>query len=196
MGMDKRIGPSFLDAGLGWGGSCFPKDVKALAYMAATRGSHPQLLQAVMDINKNQRKRAVNKAEQALDGLKGKTIGLLGLSFKPNTDDTRDAPALDIARMLLDAGASVQAFDPQAMAVSKEEIPALELRKNPYDVAQGADALILATEWNEFKSLDFNRIKENMRGSVIVDGRNIWDGQELHDMGFIYFGMGVPQPED
>ncbi len=194
MGMDKRIGPSFLDAGLGWGGSCFPKDVKALAHMAETRGSHPQLLQAVMDINQNQRKRAVQKVEKALGGLKGKTIGLLGLSFKPNTDDTRDAPALDIARMLLDAGAVVQAFDPQAMEVSKKEIPQLQLRKNPYETAEAVDALILATEWNEFKSLDFERIKANMKGNVILDGRNIWDGTELYEMGFTYFGMGVPQP--
>jgi UDPglucose 6-dehydrogenase len=194
MGMDKRIGPSFLDAGLGWGGSCFPKDVKALAHMAETRGSHPQLLQAVMDINQNQRKRAVQKVEKALGGLKGKTIGLLGLSFKPNTDDTRDAPALDIARMLLDSGAVVQAFDPQAMEVSKKEIPQLQLRKNPYETAEGADALMLATEWNEFKSLDFERIKANMKGNVILDGRNIWDGTELYEMGFTYFGMGVPQP--
>lgn len=194
MGMDKRIGPSFLDAGLGWGGSCFPKDVKALAHMAETRGSHPQLLQAVMDINQNQRKRAVQKVEKALGGLKGKTIGLLGLSFKPNTDDTRDAPALDIARMLLDAGAVVQAFDPQAMEVSKKEIPQLQLKKNPYETAEAVDALILATEWNEFKSLDFERIKANMKGNVILDGRNIWDGTELYEMGFTYFGMGVPQP--
>ena len=196
MGMDKRIGPSFLDAGLGWGGSCFPKDVKALAHMAETRGSHPQLLQAVMDINQNQRKRAVQKVTKALGSLQGKTIGLLGLSFKPNTDDIRDAPALDIARMLLEAGAAVQAFDPQAMEISKKEIPQLQLRKNPYDVAEGADALILATEWNEFKSLDFERIKANMKGNVILDGRNIWDGQELHEMGFSYYGIGVPQPED
>ena len=196
MGMDKRIGPSFLDAGLGWGGSCFPKDVKALAHMAETRGSHPQLLQAVMDINQNQRKRAVQKVTKALGSLQGKTIGLLGLSFKPNTDDIRDAPALDIARMLLEAGAAVQAFDPQAMEISKKEIPQLQLRKNPYEVAEGADALILATEWNEFKSLDFERIKANMRGDVILDGRNVWDGQELHEMGFSYYGMGVPQPED
>jgi UDPglucose 6-dehydrogenase len=162
--------------------------------MAETRGSHPQLLQAVMDINQNQRKRAVQKVEKALGGLKGKTIGLLGLSFKPNTDDTRDAPALDIARMLLDSGAVVQAFDPQAMEVSKKEIPQLQLRKNPYETAEGADALMLATEWNEFKSLDFERIKANMKGSVILDGRNIWDGTELYEMGFTYFGMGVPQP--
>jgi UDPglucose 6-dehydrogenase len=192
MGMDKRIGPSFLDAGLGWGGSCFPKDVKALNFMAATRGAHPQLLQAVMDINVNQRVRAVNKLDQALDGLKGKTIGVLGLSFKPNTDDIRDAPALDIIRMLLDAGATVQGFDPQAMQASKEVIPNLILCDGPYEVAESADALLLATEWNAFKSLDFNKIKTNMKGNVILDGRNIWDRYELHKMGFNYIGIGVP----
>ncbi|MEA3327908.1 MAG: UDP-glucose/GDP-mannose dehydrogenase family protein [Chloroflexota bacterium] len=194
MGMDKRIGPSFLDAGLGWGGSCFPKDVKALTHMADTRGAHPQLLQAVMDINQNQRSRTVEKLEKALGDLKGRTIGILGLSFKPNTDDTRDAPALDIIRMLLEKGAKVQAFDPQAMKASKDEIPALHLRQNPYEVAKGADALLLATEWNEFKSLNFVEIKANMRGNVIFDGRNLWDGQALHNLGFTYFGIGVPTP--
>jgi UDPglucose 6-dehydrogenase len=196
MGMDKRIGPSFLDAGLGWGGSCFPKDVKALAYMAATRGAHPQLLQAVMDINQNQRKRAVIKLQKALGSLEGKTIGVLGLSFKPNTDDIRDAPALDIIRMLLGAGAFVQAFDPQAMQASKDAIPALVLRESPYDVAKDADALLLATEWNEFKSLNFDLIKENMRGNVILDGRNIWYGLNLHEKGFTYMGMGVPSAQE
>lgn len=196
MGMDKRIGPSFLDAGLGWGGSCFPKDVKALAYMAATRGAHPQLLQAVMDINQNQRKRAVIKLQKALGSLEGKTVGVLGLSFKPNTDDIRDAPALDIIRMLLGAGASVQAFDPQAMQASKDAIPALVLRESPYDVAKDADALLLATEWNEFKSLNFDLIKENMRGNVILDGRNIWYGLNLHEKGFTYMGMGVPSAQE
>ena len=196
MGMDKRIGPSFLDAGLGWGGSCFPKDVKALAYMAATRGAHPQLLQAVMDINQNQRKRAVIKLQKALGSLEGKTVGVLGLSFKPNTDDIRDAPALDIIRMLLESGALVQAFDPQAMQASKEAIPALVLRESPYEVAKDADALLLATEWNEFKSLDFDIIKENMRGNVILDGRNIWYGQNLHEKGFTYIGMGVPSAQE
>ncbi|MDY6872911.1 MAG: UDP-glucose/GDP-mannose dehydrogenase family protein [Chloroflexota bacterium] len=195
MGMDKRIGPAFLDAGLGWGGSCFPKDVKALTYMAATSGAHPQLLQAVMDINLNQRSLAVKKIERALGSLEGKLIGVLGLSFKPNTDDTRDSPALDIIQMLLKKGASVQAFDPQAMNASRKEAPDLTLCQNPYDVAVDADALLLATEWNEFKSLDFNRIKTNMRGNVIVDGRNIWDGPELQQMGFTYFGVGVPNPE-
>ena len=195
MGMDSRIGPSFLDAGLGWGGSCFPKDVKALTHMATTRGAHPQLLQAVMDINQNQRHRAAAKLEKALGGLEGKTVGVLGLSFKPNTDDIRYAPALDIIRLLLEKGAVVQAFDPQAMQASKAEIPALTLCQNPYDVAKGADALLLATEWNEFKSLDFGKIKQNMRGNVILDGRNVWDGQNLREMGFQYFGIGLPQPE-
>jgi UDPglucose 6-dehydrogenase len=192
MGMDQRIGPAFLDAGLGWGGSCFPKDVKALAHMAATHGAHPQLLQAVMNINLNQRNRAVEKLEKALGGLAEKTIGVLGLSFKPNTDDTRYSPALAIIRMLIEAGATIQGFDPQAMTASQAEIPDLQLCANPYDVAKGADALLLATEWNEFKSLDFTRIKANMRGDVILDGRNIWYRMNLHQMGFTYFGMGVP----
>ncbi len=192
MGMDKRIGPAFLDAGLGWGGSCFPKDVKALAHMAVTHDTHPQLLQAVMDINFNQRKHAVEKLEKALGGVKGKTIGVLGLSFKPNTDDTRYSPSLDIIKMLVSIGAKVQGYDPQAMTISKKEIPELNLCQNPYDVAQGANALLLATDWNEFKSLDFARIKANMNGNVILDGRNIWNGEELQEMGFIYFGMGIP----
>ncbi len=196
MGMDKRIGHTFLDAGLGWGGSCFPKDVKALFFMAATRGAHPQLLQAVMDINQNQRIRAVAKLESALGSLKGKRIGVLGLSFKPNTDDTRDAPALDIIRMLLEKDAEVQAFDPQAMAASKAEIPQLILCQNPYEAAKGCEALLLATEWNEFKSLDFNKIKANMKGNVVFDGRNVWDGWELRKLGFTYIGVGVPDPID
>ena len=192
MGMDKRIGPAFLDAGLGWGGSCFPKDVKALAHMAFTHDTHPQLLQAVMDINFNQRKHAVDKLENALGSVSGKTIGVLGLSFKPNTDDTRYSPSLDIIKMLIDKGAKVQGYDPQAMTISKKEVPELDLCQNPYEVAQDADALLLATEWNEFKSLDFDRIKANMRGNVILDGRNIWNGEELQEMGFTYFGMGIP----
>ena len=192
MGLDRRIGPAFLDAGLGWGGSCFPKDVKALAHMAVTHDTHPQLLQAVMDINLNQRRHAVNKLDKALGGLQGRAIGVLGLSFKPNTDDTRYSPSLDIIKMLLAEGALVQAYDPQAMKASKAEVPELKLCQNPYDVAQGADALLLATEWNEFKFLDFDRIKANMRGKIILDGRNIWDGEELQRQGFLYFGMGIP----
>jgi UDPglucose 6-dehydrogenase len=194
MGLDERIGPDFLDAGLGWGGSCFPKDVRALAHMAETQGTHPQLLQAVMDINQGQRKRAVQTLSRALGGLRNKVIGVLGLSFKPNTDDTRDAPALDIIRMLLAAGAAVQGYDPQAMRAVADEIPDLVLCQTPYDTARGADAVLLATEWNEFKSLDFDLIRDNMRGNVILDGRNIWNPEDMHEMGFIYFGIGIPNP--
>jgi UDPglucose 6-dehydrogenase len=192
MGLDKRIGSSFLDAGLGWGGSCFPKDVKALAHMAEKQGAHPQLLQAVMDINTGQRLRAVEKISKALGGLQGKVIGILGLSFKPNTDDIRDAPALDIIRMLLAANAKVQGYDPQAMDYAKKEIPELILCQTPYEAAKNVDGLLLATEWNEFRSLNFKIIKENMRGKAILDGRNIWDPQDVREFGFDYFGVGVP----
>jgi UDPglucose 6-dehydrogenase len=192
MGMDKRIGPAFLDAGLGWGGSCFPKDVVALAYMAEANGAHPQLLQAVIDINTNQRVKAVKKLRDALGGLEGKRIAVLGLSFKPNTDDIRKAPALDIIRQLQQEGAAVVAFDPQAMKLAAQELPDLSLSHDPYDLVFNADALLLATEWNEFKSLDFSRIKTQMRGNVILDGRNIWDEEELRQAGFNYLGIGVP----
>lgn len=196
MGMDKRIGPAFLNAGLGWGGSCFPKDVKALAYMAATKGAHPQLLEAVMDINKNQRVRAVAKLEKALGNLAGKKIAVLGLSFKPNTDDIRESPALDIARMLLDKSALVLGYDPQAMDLARQKIPELICTQTPYEAADQADALLLATEWNEFKSLDFEQVKAQMRGRVILDGRNIWNPQDLRDLGFVYIGVGLPQIDD
>jgi len=196
MGMDKRIGSYFLDAGLGWGGSCLPKDVKALAHMAESAGATPHLMHAVMEINQNQRIKAVQNLKNALGTLKDKRICVLGLSFKPNTDDTRDAPALDIIQMLLENGTSVKAFDPQAMPASKAMIPQLLLGQDPYDAALDSDALLLATEWNAFKSLDFTRIKENMRGRVIIDGRNIWDGIALQKMGFIYIGIGVPNPKN
>ncbi|MEN6435239.1 MAG: UDP-glucose/GDP-mannose dehydrogenase family protein [Anaerolineaceae bacterium] len=190
MGLDKRIGHSFLDAGLGWGGSCFPKDVKALAHMAVLHGTQPQLLQAVMDINRNQRRRAIVKLRKALGGLNDKTIGILGLSFKPNTDDIREAPALEIIHLLMNEGANIQAYDPQAMPGVAKIMPAIKLCIDPYQVAEGADALVLATEWNEFKHLDFERIHELMNGLVVLDGRNLWDPDTLRSMGFTYFGVG------
>ena len=191
MGMDKRIGRSFLDAGLGWGGSCFPKDVKALAHMAVLHNTNPQLLQAVMDINLNQRRRVVYRLRNLLGGsLMEKEIGILGLSFKPNTDDMRDAPAVDIIQLLENEGAKARAYDPQAMENASRQIPDLELCENPYQVAEGADALVLATEWNEFKQLDFQRIFGLMRTPVLVDGRNQWDSKRLRDIGFTYFGIG------
>ena len=190
MGYDKRIGHYFLDAGLGWGGSCFPKDVKALAHMAVLHGTHPQLLQAVMDINRNQRRRVVMRLRKALNGLRDTVIGLLGLSFKPNTDDIREAPALEVIHLLQNEGTTVQAYDPAAMPAVARELPTIILCDNPYQVAEGADALVLATEWNEFKNLDFERIRQTMRQPIIMDGRNLWDPEQLQALGFTYFGIG------
>ncbi len=191
MGLDGRIGPHFLEAGLGWGGSCFPKDVKALAYMAETEGRHPHLLHAVMDINVDQRQAPLRKLEEVLDEpLEGKTIGLLGLAFKPNTDDMRDAPSIDLARSLMRAGASVRAYDPAAMENARQVLPEVTLRGNAYEVAEGADALILVTEWNEFKNLDLERVKELMQAPVLIDGRNIYDPVGVRELGFKYRGIG------
>ena len=191
MGLDNRIGKSFLDAGLGWGGSCFPKDVKALAHMAVLHNTHPQLLQAVMDINRNQRRREVYRLRKVLDGsLADKVIAVLGLSFKPNTDDMREAPGTEIIHLLQNEGATVKAYDPQAMENAAKELPAITLCSDPYEAAKGADALVLATEWNEFKQLDFHKIKKLLRTPVLVDGRNLWDSDYLRGLGFNYFGIG------
>jgi len=190
MGYDKRIGRAFLDAGLGWGGSCFPKDVKALAHMAVLHGTHPQLLQAVMEINRNQRRKVIVKLRRAMGSLNDKVIGVLGLSFKPNTDDIREAPALEVIHLLLNEGARVRAYDPQAMENASHELEGVKLCQTPYEVAEGADALILATEWNEFKQLDFNRIHQLMHTRIIIDGRNLWDPERMKEMGFTYFGVG------
>jgi len=190
MGYDKRIGHAFLDAGLGWGGSCFPKDVKALAHMAVLNGTHPQLLQAVMEINRNQRRRAIFKLRKTLVSLDQKVIGILGISFKPNTDDLRDFPAPEIIHLLQNEGAMVQAYDPQAMENAAHILQRVKLCNNPYEVAEGADALVLATDWNEFKQLDFERIHELMHTPVIMDGRNLWDPETLCALGFTYFGVG------
>jgi UDPglucose 6-dehydrogenase len=190
MGYDKRIGHAFLEAGLGWGGSCFPKDVKALAHMAVLHGTHPQLLQAVMEINRNQRRKVVVKLRRELGTLSEKIIGVLGLSFKPNTDDIREAPALEVIHLLENEGAQVRAYDPQAMDGAKRVLPKIILCDNPYQVAEGADALVLATEWNEFKQLDFGRIKELMRQPIIMDGRNLWDPERLIELGYKYIGVG------
>lgn len=190
MGMDRRIGPHFLGAGVGWGGSCFPKDVKALAHMASTHGAHPQLLRAVMEINYDQRKRVIQKLRDILGGFRGKTIGILGLAFKPNTDDMRDAPSIEIIHMLQHEGAEIKAYDPQAVETAKRILTDVTYCQNPYAVAEDADALILMTEWNEFNHLDMMRIKETMRQPVLLDGRNIYDPRRMKEMGFTFRGMG------
>lgn len=190
MGYDKRIGPSFLDAGLGYGGSCFPKDVKALAYMAAEKGRHPQLLHAVMEINNDRRPMVVNNLKEMVGDFTGKIVGILGLSFKPNTDDMRDAPSIDIAQALLSQGAIVKAYDPVAMDVARPLLPGVEMVNDPYILADGANALIVVTEWNEFKQLDLERIRDCMMDPVILDGRNIYETTKLETLGFQYRGLG------
>jgi len=190
MGLDKRIGPYYLDAGIGYGGSCFPKDVKALAALAERFDYHPELLHAVMDINRDQRMLVIDKLRDAIDGLHDKVVGLLGLAFKPNTDDLREAPSLDIARVLLAAGAQVRGYDPAAMERMQAIVPDIEYTKGPYELAAGADALIVITEWNEFRQLDMVRIKSSMRRPVVIDGRNIYVPAEMREMGFTYRGIG------
>jgi UDPglucose 6-dehydrogenase len=190
MGYDKRIGSMFLDAGLGYGGSCFPKDVKALAYMAEEKGRHPQLLHAVMDINADRRRMVIKHLEEMLGELNGKTIGLLGLSFKPNTDDMRDAPSVDIATALLEKSVKVRATDPVAISNAKPILPFVEMYEDAYAMAKDCDALVLVTEWNEFKQLDWNRLCEVMKSPVVLDGRNIYDPHAMKRIGFQYRGMG------
>jgi len=190
MGSDQRIAPHFLGSGIGWGGSCFPKDVKALIHMAELYGVRPEILRAVTHVNYDQRKRAIQKLRDIMGGFRGKTVGLLGLAFKPDTDDMRDAPSIGIIHMLQHEGAQVKAYDPQAVANAKSVLDGVIYCENPYQVAEEADALVLVTEWNEFKHLDMARIKGLMRGRVLMDGRNIYDPAAMRDLGFVYRGVG------
>jgi UDPglucose 6-dehydrogenase len=197
MGYDKRIGRAFLDAGLGYGGSCFPKDVKALAHMANVQGKHPQLLEAVMQINTDARRSIVQKVRHLvgnnsthLNRLEGKTVGVLGLAFKANTDDIRESQPIDIIRMLQADGAWVKAYDPVAMENAARMLQSVKLCEDAYETAEGCDALVLATEWNEFKNLDLERMKQIMKKPVIVDGRNLYDPAKMHKLGFTYRGVG------
>ena len=190
MGYDARIGKQFLDAGVGYGGSCFPKDVKALAYMAAEKGRHPQLLYTVMEINDDRREMVFTYLKGIFGDLKDKVIGLLGLSFKPNTDDMRDAPSITIAQKLQAEGAIVRAYDPVAMDVARLLLPGVDMMRDPYALANGCDALVVVTEWNEFKQLDKSRIHDLMRQPIFYDGRNIYEPDDMAQYGFIYQGVG------
>jgi UDPglucose 6-dehydrogenase len=190
MGYDRRIGPDFLDAGIGYGGSCFPKDVQALAHMAAIHGCHPQLLRAVMDINRDQRRQVIHKLRELLGTLDEKVVGVLGLAFKPNTDDMREAPSVEVIHLLQSEGSRVQAYDPVAMVNANHYLHDVILCQDAYEAAQGADALVVVTEWNEFKHLSLPRLKEAMRQPIVVDGRNIYDPEQMKTLGFVYRGMG------
>ncbi|MDP8921521.1 MAG: UDP-glucose/GDP-mannose dehydrogenase family protein [Chloroflexota bacterium] len=190
MGLDARIGRAFLNAGAGYGGSCFPKDVQALAHMAALSGCHPQLLRAVMEINRDARRSVVLKLRAALGTLEEATIGVLGLAFKPNTDDLREAAAIEIIHLLQGEGAKIQAYDPEAMEKARALLPGVEFCSDAYDTARGVDALVLLTEWSEFKSLDLPRLRSLMARPVFVDGRNVYDPTEMAEQGFAYHGIG------
>jgi UDPglucose 6-dehydrogenase len=197
IGYDQRIGTSFLSPGIGYGGSCFPKDVRALEQLAVAHDYPAPLLHAVELVNRRQVERTVTKLERALGNLRGRAIALLGLSFKPNTDDIRNAPAIAIAQVLLDRGAHVRAHDPVAAPHARRELRAEEIgfHDDVYAAIAGADAVLLATEWNEYRALDFGRCKATMRGDVFVDGRNVFDGAKAAAAGLRYFGVGRMQPK-
>jgi UDPglucose 6-dehydrogenase len=190
MGLDNRIGPKFLNAGVGFGGSCFPKDVQALAHMAALSGCHPQLLRAVLEINRDARRSVVLKLRAALGQLEDTRIGVLGLAFKPNTDDLREAAAIEIIHLLQGEGAKVQAYDPVSMEKAASVLPGVTMCADAYEVARDADAVILLTEWNEFKQLDLSRLRALMARPVFVDGRNIYEPDTMAAAGFQYLSVG------
>jgi UDPglucose 6-dehydrogenase len=195
MGLDSRIGPKFLSAGLGYGGSCFPKDVAAFHWVAQQQGVDFQLLQDVRKINDTQREIFFNKVRAALWTLRGKRLAALGLAFKGDTDDIRDSPALDVIRKLLEAGASVTAYDPAATGRAREVLPASEKMSyatDIYEAANDADALLILTDWKEFASLDLVRLNQALRFPIVIDGRNLYKPQQMLDHGFTYVSMGRP----
>jgi UDPglucose 6-dehydrogenase len=192
MGLDERIGPSFLRAGIGYGGSCFPKDTTALKQLAGNTGYHFQLLTAVIEVNELQKRRVIGKLEKHLGSLVGKRIALLGLAFKPDTDDMREASSLVLSARLQGEGASVSAYDPVAERVASELLPNVELAESAEDVLEGADAAVLVTEWPEFAELDWAAMRGRMANPLIVDGRNFLDAEALRAAGFAYEGIGRP----
>ncbi len=192
MGYDQRIGKFHLEAGVGFGGSCFGKDVSALSHMAAQAGLHPQMLNAVMEINNDQRRLVVDKLLAILGTLRGATVAVWGLAFKPNTDDMRDAPAIDIVNALVAQGASVRAYDPVARETARAALGDTHITycADAYDAAADADAVIIVTHWNEFKAINPQRLRAIMRRAIVIDGRNIYQPETMMSAGFVYRGIG------
>jgi len=190
MGLDQRIGPAFLRAGIGYGGSCFPKDVSALKMLAGNTGYHFQLLNAVIEVNELQKRRVVQKLLGHLGSLVGRRVALLGLAFKPDTDDMREASSLVLAARLQGEGAEVVAYDPVAGDAARELLDGVELRDSALEALEGADAAVLVTEWSEFAELDWAAARERMARALLVDGRNFLDADALHAAGFEYEGIG------
>lgn len=198
MGLDPRIGAQFLRAGLGYGGSCFPKDIRALTHIGEDMGLNFNLLKEVDRINTERIQKFVEKIKRALWILKTKKIGLLGLSFKPQTDDIRNAPSIEVIKELLNEGAQLRLYDPQAMNNMKElfpeNSPQVIYAKDAYETAEGVNALIFVTEWEEFEKLDLKKIRQKMVNPIIVDGRNIFEPHKIREMGFEYYCMGRKSP--
>jgi UDPglucose 6-dehydrogenase len=190
MGFDQRIGAAFLNAGLGFGGSCFPKDTLSLMHTSKVYGEENEILNAVVAVNDRRVNNFCRRIETRIGSLAGKKIGMLGLAFKPNTDDLREAKSLEIARFLLAQGATVRAYDPVAMEGAKALLPALQMVDNAYTAAEGADLLVVVTEWNEFKLLNLERLKGLLKSPIIFDGRNIYDPERMQLLGFEYFSIG------
>ncbi|HJQ23183.1 MAG TPA: UDP-glucose/GDP-mannose dehydrogenase family protein [Blastocatellia bacterium] len=190
MGMDKRIGSKFLHPGPGFGGSCFPKDVKALSAIARNVGYEMKLTEAVLAVNERQMASVIERVRRAVPDLEGKTVALLGLAFKPDTDDMREAPALKIISDLQAAGASVRAYDPAAMAAAQQVVTGVAFCEDEYEAARGSDALVVVTEWNQFRGLDFDRLKSVMRALNLIDTRNIYEPKDVREAGFTYVSMG------
>ena len=196
MGLDSRIGPKFLSAGPGFGGSCFPKDTRAIAQIFREQGLNFRIIEAVLDVNEHVQARMLAKIEAALQELPGnlseKTVGVLGLSFKPNTDDIRESPALPIVQGLIDRGAAVRAFDPEAMDDCRPLFPAVTFCDNAYEAAAGADALVIVTEWNQFRKLELDRLHQLLRRPLIIDLRNLYEPEKMAAAGFEYVSIGRP----
>lgn len=191
IGLDNRIGPKFLNAGPGFGGSCFPKDTRALVKTALDHDVPLRIVEAVLAVNDNRKRAMARKVSSALGGnLRGKTIGLLGLTFKPDTDDMREAPSIPLVTGLLDLGAKVRAYDPAGMEQAKGELPDITYCEDPYAVAKDADALVIVTEWRQFRALDLKRLKREMANPVMVDLRNIYRRDEMEELGFTYESVG------
>lgn len=190
MGLDRRIGPKFLHAGPGYGGSCFPKDTLALLQIGKENNIELGIIRATVKANELQKEKAAEKIMQTIPHLKGKTICILGLSFKPNTNDLRDAPAIFIIKRLLKAGARIRTYDPVAMEDAKQILPRITYCKDAYDAVKGSDGVVIVTEWNQFRNLDFSRIKKLMKGNFFFDLRNIYEPARLRKMGFKYYSVG------
>ena len=188
--MDKRIGSKFLHPGPGFGGSCFPKDTRALASVARHFGSDSLIVDAVIEVNKRQGNEMLGKIKRLVGEVKGKNIAVLGLAFKPETDDMREAPAVGIIRGLVNDGATIRAYDPVARAEAMKILPELTYAEDEYAAVDGADALVFVTEWNQFRALDMNRIRDLMKTPRIADLRNICDPEDMRELGFEYVGVG------